>query len=192
MYKFIGFVNADYKYEYEPLPDGAKLLNEDGMKTKAIIAGFMGIAAGYSFLLLKQFCLNNGESVLNKPFIIIGAILGAVLLLLHEFLHLVPYPKNSMKIISIKDGTPSAFCSAPVSKGVFIASSLLPVMIGIIPLILFMLLPASLKVMNTILWTIATIGLASPGNDYAEAFICMIKVPAKCKIQSGKEGFYYF
>ena len=187
MYKFIGFVKEDYKYEYEPLPDGAKLINKDG-----VIAGFLGIALGYGTLLLKQFCLNNGESVLNKPFIIIGAIIGALLLLLHEILHLVPYPKNSIKIISIKGGSPSAFCSAPVSKGAFIASSLLPVMLGIIPLILFMLIPASLKVTNTILWSIGTIGLASPANDYAEVIICMNKVPSKCKIQSGNGGFYYF
>lgn len=192
MYKFIGFVKEDYRYEYEPLPDGAKLINKDGAKTKALIACFMGIALGYGLLLLKQFCLNNGESVLNKPYIIIGVIVGALLLLLHEILHLVPYPKNSMKIISIKGGSPSAFCSAPVSKGTFIVSSLLPVLLGIIPLILFMLFPASLKATNTILWTIGTIGLASPANDYAEVIICMSKTPSKCKIQSGNDGFYYF
>ena len=191
MYKFIGIIKADYRYEYEPLPDNARLM-VDRSKTIAIIAGFLGITVGYSLLLVKQYVLNNGEAVLNKPFILLGAVIGALLLLLHEFLHLIPYPKNSTKILSIKGGTPSAFCSAAVSKGAFIVSSLLPVLLGIIPMILFMLLPSTYQVINTLLWTTGTIGLASPANDYADAFRCLINVPSKCKIQSGNGGFYYF
>ena len=100
MYKFIGIIKADYRYEYEPLPDNARLM-VDRSKTIAIIAGFLGITVGYSLLLVKQYVLNNGEAVLNKPFILLGSVIGALLLLLHEFLHLIPYPENSTKIISI-------------------------------------------------------------------------------------------
>ncbi|MBO5320658.1 MAG: DUF3267 domain-containing protein [Ruminococcus sp.] len=191
MYKFIGFVKADYRYDYEPLPDNARLM-ADRSTTITIITGLLGIAVGYVLLLVKQYILNGGEAVLNKPFILFGAVLGALFLLLHEFLHLIPYPKNSTKIISIKGGTPSAFCSAAVSKGAFIVSSLLPVLLGIIPLILFMFLPSTYQVINTILWTMGTIGLASPANDYADVLRCLRSVPYKCKIQSGKGGFYYF
>ena len=158
----------------------------------SVIVSTILITVGYSLLLVKQYVLNNGEAVLNKPFILLGAVIGALLLLLHEFLHLIPYPENSTKIISIKGGTPSAFCSAPVSKGAFIVSSLLPVLLGIIPMILFMLLPSTYQVINTLLWTTGTIGLASPANDYADALRCLINVPSKCKIQSGNGGFYYF
>ena len=158
MYKFIGIVKADYRYEYEPLPDNARLMT-DRSKTIALITGFLGILVGYILLRVKQYMLNNGEAVLNKPFILLGSVFGALLLLFHEFLHLIPYPGNSTKIISIKGGTPSAFCSAAVSKGTFIVSSLLPVLLGIIPLMLFMLMPSANKVINTILWTTGTIGL---------------------------------
>ena len=191
MYKFIGFVKADYRYEYESLPDNARLM-EDRSRTISLITGFLGIAIGYATLILKQYMLNNGENIINKPFILLGSVIGALLLLFHEFLHLVPYPENSTKIISIKGGTPSAFCSAAVCKGTFIVSSLLPVLLGIIPLILFMLLPSTYQVINTLLWTIGTIELASPANDYADAVRCLRSVPSKCKIQSGKGGFYYF
>ncbi|MCR5166134.1 MAG: DUF3267 domain-containing protein [Oscillospiraceae bacterium] len=192
MYKFIGMVKADYGYEYEPLPDNARLMNGERTRAIVLITGFLGIVFGYALLLVKQYILNNGETVINKPFILLGSALGALLLLLHEFLHLIPYPKNSTKIISIKGGTPSAFCSAAVSKSTFIVSSLLPVLLGIIPLILFMLLPSEYKVINTLLWTTGTIGLASPANDYADALRCLRSVPPECKIQSGKGGFYYF
>ena len=87
MYKFIGFVDADYKYEHEPLPDDAKLIKMEGLNTKSFIAGFIGITIGYGLLILKQYCLNNGESVLNKSFILLGVVIGALLLLLHELLH---------------------------------------------------------------------------------------------------------
>ena len=191
MYKFIGIVRSDHTYEYEPLPDNARLM-ENRSGTTAIIAGALGLAAGYSLLLVKQYMLNSGEAVLSKPFILLGAVFGALLLLVHEFLHLLPYPRNSTKIISIKGGTPSAFCSAAVSKGPFIVSSLLPVLLGIIPLTVFMLLPSGYRVINTLLWTTGTIGLASPANDYADVLGCLRSVPRECKIQSGKGGFYYF
>ena len=48
------------------------------------------------------------------------------------------------------------------------------------------------EVINTILWTAGTIGLASPARDYVEALICLVKVPAGCSIQSGNGGFYYY
>ena len=117
MYKFIGFVKADYKYEYAQQPDNVRLM-ADRSRTIAIISGSLGIAVGYSLLLVKQYMLNGGEAVLNKPFILLGSVLGALLLLFYEFLHLIPYPNNSTKIISVKGGTPSTFCSATVSKGI--------------------------------------------------------------------------
>ena len=192
MYKFIGFVDADYKYEHEPLPGDAKLIKMEGLNTKSFIAGFVGIIIGYGLLILKQYCLNNGESVLNKPFILLGVAIGALLLLLHELLHLIPYPRKSDKIIVIKNLTPCAYYSGAVSKGTFIISSLLPVLLGVVPLLVFMLIPASNDVINTILWTVGTIGLASPARDYVEALICLLRVPAGCRIMSGNDGFYYY
>ena len=192
MYKFIGFVDADYKYEHEPLPDDAKLIKMEGLNTKSFIAGFVGIIIGYGLLILKQYCFNNGESVLNKPFILLGVAIGALLLLLHELLHLIPYPRKSDKIIVIKNLTPCAYYSGAVSKGAFIISSLLPVLLGVVPLLVFMLIPASNDVINTILWTVGTIGLASPARDYVEALICLLRVPAGCRIKSGNDGFYYY
>ena len=192
MYKFIGFVDADYKYEHESLPDDAKLIKMEGLNTKSYIAGFIGIIIGYGLLILKQYCLNNGESVLNKPFILLGVVIGALLLLLHELLHLIPYPKKGSKIIVIKNWTPCAYYSGAVSKGAFIISSLLPVLLGVVPLLVFMLIPASNKEINTVFWTVGTIGLASPARDYIEAWICLLRVPAGCSIQSGNGGFYYY
>ncbi len=192
MYKFIGFVDADYKYEHEPLPDDAKLIKMEGLNTKSFIAGLIGILIGYGLLILKQYCLNNGKSVLNKPFILLGTVVGALLLLVHELLHLIPYPSKGDKNIVIKNWTPCAYYTGAVSKGVFIISSLLPVLLGVVPLLVFMLIPASNDVINTILWTAGTIGLASPARDYVEAWICLIKVPPGCRIQSGDGGFYYY
>ena len=35
MYMFIGFVDENYKYEYEPLPNDAKRINIKGMALKS-------------------------------------------------------------------------------------------------------------------------------------------------------------
>ena len=192
MYKFVGFVGADYKYVHEPLPDDARLIDMKGLNAKSFIAGLVGILIGYGLLILKQYGFNSGESVLNKPFILLGSVIGALLLTVHELLHLIPYPRKGDKIIVIKNWTPCAYYSGAVSKGEFITSSLLPVVLGAVPLLFFILLPASNEVINTILWTAGTIGLASPARDYVEALICLVKVPAGCSIRSGNGGFYYY
>ena len=55
-----------------------------------------------------------------------------------------------------------------------------------------MVIPAANAAINTILWTVGTIGLASPARDYVETWICLVRVPAGCSIQSGNGGFYYY
>ena len=192
MYMFIGFVDENYKYEYEPLPNDAKRINIKGMALKSCFAGLVGIIIGYVILLLKQYCLSNGESLLNRPFILLGIVIGALLLVVHELLHLIPYPRKSSKIVAIKQWTPCAFCSRAISKGAFILSSLLPVSLGVIPILLFLLIPASNDVINTVLWTVGVIGLATPARDYVEAWTCLISVPSESRIQSGVDGFYYY
>lgn len=192
MFEFIGFVKEHYKHEHESLPCNARIIPEEASNLKRITAGLMGIAIGYGLLLLKQYKYNNGDSILNKPFILAGIILGVLLLLPHEILHLIPYPKNSTKKILIRNWAPSAYCSAAVSKRRFIISSLLPILLGIVPLLLFMITSSVHSVINTILWTAGTIGLATPANDYIDAFNCFIKAPSKSMIQSGNDGFYYF
>ncbi len=192
MYRFVGFVKEDYKHEHESLPRNAKLIPDDDSKLKKIIVGLIGIAIGYGLLLFKQYKFNDGNSVLNKPFLFLGTIFSILLLLPHEILHLIPYPKNSTKEILIRNWAPCAYCSAAVKKGTFIISSILPVLLGIVPLLIFMLIPSVHNVINTILWTIGTIGLATPTNDYIDAFNCFVKAPSKSMIQAGSDGFYYF
>ena len=46
MYRFIGFVDENYRYEYEPLPENAKLIDMKGMTLKSCVAGLVGILIG--------------------------------------------------------------------------------------------------------------------------------------------------
>ena len=147
---------------------------------------------GFGVLLWKQYVCNKGVFPLRRNMIIIGCIIGVMMLGIHEILHLLPYPKDANKCIAINQGKPVSFCNAPITKNKFMVSSFLPILLGVIPILLFVVLPNGYQVLNTILWASGTIGLGAAGNDYIEILIVAVKVPRKMKIISGKEGFYYY
>ena len=68
MYKFIGIIKADYRYEYEPLPDNARLM-VDRSKTIAIIAGFLGIAVGIFIQLILVSSLQSFGVSFLSPYV---------------------------------------------------------------------------------------------------------------------------
>lgn len=192
MIKFIGIINDDYCMEYEQLPKDAILIDEEKIDKFGLTAGVMGVILGFLILIWKQYICNKGVFPLKRNMIIIGCIIGVIMLGIHEILHLLPYPKDANRCIAINQGKPISFCNAPITKTKFIVSSFLPILLGVIPILLFMVLPNGYQVLNTILWASGTIGLGAAGNDYVETLIIAVKVPGKMKIISGKEGFYYY
>lgn len=188
----IGKIDDDYEFEYCTLPEKAVLIKEEGLMKKGLEAGIFGILVGFTSLILKNYFINEGNFSIDRKFILIGCILGIGIIFIHEILHLIPYPTDSEKLIGIDGKIPFSFCPAAVSKLRFIVSSLLPVMLGILPLLAFIFLPNDFVRINAVLWAIGTIGLGIAGPDYVETYIILRTVPKNAWIQSGKEGFYYY
>lgn len=192
MIKFIGVIDDNYNMIYEELPEDAVLINEEKLDKMGFMAGILGVILSFLLLLWKQHVCNYGIFPLRRNIIFIGCIIGLIMLGVHEILHLLPYPKESNRYIALNQGKLVSFCAAPITKTKFLLSSFLPILLGVIPILLFVLIPSSYQVLNTILWTSGAIGLGAAGNDYIEILIVAVKVPRKMKIISGEDGFYYY
>lgn len=130
--------------------------------------------------------------VVNFPFIIIGFIIGFVLLFVHELLHAIVYPIKINKYIGIvMPFTPVALASYPLSKKRFILMCLLPYILGIIPLIIFIILPPNNTILNAIVFGMTFLGLISPAPDAYNVYQVIKQVPKGKKVQFYEDDTYY-
>lgn len=165
-----------------------KTMNE--MMTKALPFLIPAFIIMFSLMNIKSSI--NQQNVVNRPFILIGAIIGFVLLLVHEVLHVIVYPKGVNAYIGIaKPITFVALASYPLSKKRFIIMCLLPYMLGIIPLIAFWLSPAYLTELNGVLFGMACMGMASPYPDAYTVYQVVKQVPKNRKVQYYGDDTYY-
>lgn len=160
------------------------------MMTKAL--PFLIPAFIIMFALMNIKTSINQQNVINRLFILIGAIIGFALLLVHEVLHAIVYPKDVNTYVGIaKPITFVALASYPLSKKRFIVMCLLPYMLGIIPLIVFLLSPAYLRELNGVLFGMACMGMASPYPDAYTVYQVIKQVPKNKKVQYYGEDIYY-
>lgn len=165
-----------------------KTMNE--MMTKALPFLIPAFIIMFSLMNIKSSI--NQQNVVNRPFILIGAIIGFVLLLVHEVLHVIVYPKGVNAYIGIaKPITFVALVSYPLSKKRFIIMCLLPYMLGIIPLIAFWLSPAYLTELNGVLFGMACMGMASPYPDAYTVYQVVKQVPKNRRVQYYGDDIYY-
>jgi hypothetical protein len=143
-------------------------------------------------LFLKAHIYN--EFPVNRPYALVGIILGISLCTVHELLHAIVYPRNYTAYIGINAKRLMFYmsCSAPLKKRRFILMSLLPTVLGIIPLLLFIISPIEYKIFNAIIWPIAMVGLVSPCPDYLNVYHVLKEVPNNSYIQDGDDGIYWY
>lgn len=70
--------------------------------------------------------------------------------------------------------------------------SLAPSMLGIIPLVAFIIVPISMKPVLTVCIISAIFGLFSPAPDYMDIVSAIKIVPKDAKIQDTPDGLYYY
>lgn len=124
--------------------------------------------------------------------IFIGIFIGFILLFVHEFLHAIVYPRKVNKYIGIvKPFSAVALASYPLSRKRFIVMSILPYILGIIPLICFLLSASDNLILNAILWGMAFLGMASPYPDAYNVYQVIRQVPRGKKVQFYEDDTYY-
>lgn len=149
------------------------------------------------FIILCFILMFVKKDIMNEfpiiPFFVpIGIILGILCCFIHELLHAIVQPKKAKVYIGF---IPSQFIfymksKEPLSKRRFILMAILPILLGIVPLIIFML--SNNQILNGIMWPMAMIGLVSPSPDYLNIFLVLKNVPKGAYIQDDKDGMCYF
>lgn len=191
--KWVGLQKWSKEYPDEPLPNEAVVISypENNIRS-SLKYGILPMLLCFLALYVKQKIYH--EFPLNRSLAIAGILLGLILIPVHEYLHAVSFPKNSIVYLGLSPKRLAAFtvCHYPLSKKRFIMMSLLPVLLGIIPLLLFLLFPISWKIPSAICWPAAMIGFLSPMPDYMEVHLFGKQVPSNAYIQATNNGWYWF
>lgn len=193
---WIGFIkeNETEKYQKGDLDNNAVKMKMPETMNKMMIQALPCLIPTILIMFFSSYFKGhlNNHIVISRPFIFIGVCIGFVLLIIHELLHAIVYPKEANTYIGIiKPITFVAFGSYPLSKKRFIAMCLLPYILGIIPLILFWISPANNLELNSILFGIAFIGMGSPYPDAYNVYQVIKQVPKGKKIQFYGNDTYY-
>ena len=191
--KWIGLIKEEKMKDYQvgELSKNAKKMNMPTTSKEMMIKALPFIIPALVILFLSVY-YKSGEFFLLRLYIIIGVLLGFLALIIHELLHAIVYPKNANVYIGIaKPITFVALASYPLKKEKFILMCLLPYILGIIPLILFWIMPITDMKIHSILFGLSAMGLGSPYPDLFNVYQVLKQTPKNCKIQFYKDDTYY-
>ena len=124
-----------------------------------------------------------------------GFVLAILSLPLHEYLHILALPKAFKKYIWIVPkmvGVAVSYDGA-LSRGRCIFVSLFPnLLLGVLPLILWMFLPIESVVVSNTLLTYANLSLICGGGDFTSVFLTVVTVPRGKMVQDSGSDVYWF
>ncbi|MGN0595269.1 MAG: DUF3267 domain-containing protein [Hominimerdicola sp.] len=194
--KWIGIVDDVAQYQQGELPTNAVKLKSPKNMVEMQIKAFHFLIPFILFLAVSMFCkVFFSENFLPKPlFIVLGCLCSFPLLLVHEILHGIVYPKSANVYIGImpKSFTAVALASYPLSRKRFVLMCLLPFVLGIVPMFLFWILPSEYVGLNCFLWGVSTLGLISPYVDCYNVYQVMRQTTKDSMIQFYKDDLYSF
>ncbi len=143
--------------------DTARSMDEM-MKKAAPIAAVLCIVL---FITMLTKTITSHKMVFHPLAIVGGFVIGFGLLTVHEWLHAVVYPKEAKVTIGKVKGKLIfvALASHPMTRARFIFMSLLPFVLGVLPLAVFIFSPADNRVLNGLMFGMAGMGMVSPCPD---------------------------
>lgn len=117
-----------------------------------------------------------------------------MLIIVHEFLHAIAYPKEATVYMGIlpKGLAAVALSTSPISKRRFIFISILPAVLGLIPLIFFLLIDSSQGILNGLLFGMTAVGLTTIYPDLYNIYQICKNVPKNATILNDKTETYYY
>ena len=187
-------INDINKYQKGNLPDNAIKIEtpesiDEMMKKSAPIAVILCMLL-FATMLCK--IILSGTVVISPLFILVGFIIGFVLLLGHEWLHGIVYPKEADVTIGRIKGkvTFVALASFPLKRLRFIVMCLLPFILGLVPLIFFIFCPAEYKIFNGIMFGMACMGMVSPFPDVYNVILVLRKTKRNDAIMFYQDDIY--
>ena len=133
-----GIIQSEDSFPAADIPKNAKKLNvgEDiaAMQIQALPFMFPSVLLCFLCMFIKTYL--SHEKVIHTGFLLFGVLIGFFLILVHELLHAIAYPKNAVVYIGImpKKLNAVALSATPVKKNRFIFLSILPNVLWLITL----------------------------------------------------------
>lgn len=169
MIKYVKIIDNIGEYQCGKLPATAQRLDapattEEMMRKSAPIAVIL-CAVMSLIMCMKAFA--SKSMVVFLPAVLGGFFLGFLFLIIHEWLHAIVYPGKAAVTIGKLKGRLVfvALASFPLKRSRFIVMCLLPFLLGVIPLILFVLSSPRNTIFNGLLFGMACMGMISPYPD---------------------------
>lgn len=194
--KWVGIVRNVADYQSGNLPDTATKLDMPKTMGKMMFKAIPFLIPSVAIIFLSVFLKSHFADcfVMSHLYVAVGFLLGFLLIPLHEVLHGVVYPKGATVYIGFvpKQFTAVALVSYPISRRRFAIMSLLPMVLGIIPLVVFLISsPANLE-LNGIMFGLMTIGLISPYPDLYNVYQSLKQTEKGSMLQFEKDDLYSF
>jgi len=174
------------------MPKNAVLINRPpNIFISSLVYAIIPLLVCFGVIYIKWHFLE--EKIIDPLFIPIGIIMGLLLMPVHELLHAICYKKNNAVYIgiSLKKFAAFAFCHEPISRNRFISMSLMPVLLGLIPIAVFLIAP-SYGLLAGICVPLGIMGMLSPMPDYMDVHLVLKQVPKGSTIQSSNNGLYWY
>ena len=171
--KWIGIIDENDIEKYQKGNLDSKAIKMEMPKTmnEVMLKGLpFGIIPAVIMLLSGRIKENiYSQTLLYRKYIFIGLLIGLVLALIHELLHAIVYPKEAEKYIGI----------------------IKPYILGIIPYIVFWVIPAKYVILNSIIRALGLFGMVSPYPDAYNVYQVLKQVPKGKKVQFYGNDTYY-
>lgn len=170
-----------------------KIRDSEGAIGKSLPFGILPMLICMAAVVIKAYI--NREVPFSYVYIIPAIVIGFIVALpLHEFAHAICYTKNATVWVGLCLRKVAAYAISyhPLTKKRFIIMSLAPTVLGIIPLIGFILIPITMKPLLTICMVSAHMGLISPAPDYMDIVSVMMNAPEHALIFDTQDGLYAY
>ena len=194
MIKFVKTIDNISEYQCGELPTTAEKLDapattEDMMKKSAPIAIALCLILVLS-MFIKTFM--SESKVVSPPMVLGGSFVGFLLIIVHEWLHAIVYPKEANVTVGKLKGKLVfvALASYPLKRNRFIVMCLLPFLLGIIPLMLFILSSPQNTVFNGLMFGMACLGFVSPYPDVYNVILVLKQTKRTDKIMFHGDDVY--
>lgn len=140
--------------------------------------------------LILFFKVFNSSIIINPLFVVVGFFVGFLLLIVHEVLHGIVYPKNvNVSIGFVPPISFVALASFPMSKKRFILMCLLPFILGLIPILIIIL--SNNSILCSLCIGMMFMGMISPYPDVYNVIQVIKKVSKNKKVLFYEDSLAY-
>ncbi len=193
--KWAGVVQNTADYQGGILPATAIKLDMPDTMGEMMLKSIPLLIPPVVIIIFSMFfkTLSAGQFVIAPLYVVLGFLLGFFVgIPVHELLHAIVYPKEATVYICIipKQLAAAALASYPVSRNRFILMSLLPIVLGAIPLIIFLISPETNRAFNGVMVGLMIMGLTSPYPDYFNVYQVLKQTKKGCLLQFEKDDLY--